>query len=80
MIVTLRGEPYVLWRAVNEHGIELDTLLKNRRDKAAAKRSFKRLPAGCPALPKKVGSDPLRSYPAAKTALPEHTVVVAHNS
>lgn len=71
MFVTLRGEPYVLWRAVDEHGIELDILLQKRRDKAAAKRSFKRLLAGCPALPKKIVTDQLRSYPAAKTELPE---------
>ncbi|MEM5332121.1 IS6 family transposase, partial [Paraburkholderia sp. JHI2823] len=24
MFVTLRGEPYLLWRAVDEHGTELD--------------------------------------------------------
>jgi putative transposase len=23
MFVTLRGEPYLLWRAVDEHGVEL---------------------------------------------------------
>lgn len=39
MFVTLRGEPYLLWRAVDEHGAELDILLQKRRDKAAAKRS-----------------------------------------
>jgi hypothetical protein len=38
MFVTLRGEPYLLWRAVDEHGAELDILLQKRRDKAAAKR------------------------------------------
>ena len=27
MFVTLRGEPYPLWRAVDEHGMELDVLL-----------------------------------------------------
>jgi putative transposase len=43
MFVSLRGEPYVLWRAVDEHGAELDILLQKRRDKAAAKCFFKRL-------------------------------------
>ncbi|KVQ02669.1 transposase [Burkholderia ubonensis] len=71
MFVTLRGEPYVLWRAVDEHGIELDILLQKRRDKAAAKRFFKRLLAGYPAIPKKIVTDQLRSYPAAKAELPE---------
>ncbi len=36
MFVTLRGEPYLLWRAVDEHGVELDVLLQKRRDRAAA--------------------------------------------
>ena len=42
MFVTLRGEPYLLWRAVDEHGAELDVLVQKRRDKAAAKRFFRR--------------------------------------
>jgi hypothetical protein len=28
MFVTLRGEPYQLWRAIDEHGTELDVLLQ----------------------------------------------------
>jgi putative transposase len=46
MFVTLRGEPYVLWRAVDEHGIELDILLQKRRDKAAAKHPLQDHDAG----------------------------------
>src|SRR6202045_974971 len=42
MFVTLRGEPHLLWRAVDEYGAELDILLQKRRDKAAAKSFFKR--------------------------------------
>jgi putative transposase len=54
MFVTLRGEPYLVWRAVDEHGVELDILLQKRRDKAAAKRFFKRVRAACPAVPRKI--------------------------
>jgi len=36
----LRGEPSLLWRAVDRHGTELDILLQKRRDKAPAKRFF----------------------------------------
>ena len=43
MFVRLRGEPYWLWRAVDEHGTELDILLQKQRDKKAAKRFFSRL-------------------------------------
>jgi putative transposase len=41
--MTLRGESYLLWRAVDEHGVELDVLVQKRRDKAAAMRFFRRL-------------------------------------
>ncbi|MEM5386765.1 IS6 family transposase [Paraburkholderia phymatum] len=71
VFVSLRGEPYVLWRAVDQHGIELDILLQKRRDKAAAKRFFKRVLAACPEVPKKIVTDQLRSYPAAKAEIPE---------
>lgn len=71
MFVTLRGEPYLLWRAVDQHGIELDILLQKRRDKAAAKRFFKRVLVACPEAPKKIVTDQLRSYAAAKVEIPE---------
>jgi putative transposase len=47
----LRGEPYLLWRAVDQHGAELDILLQKRRDKAAAKRFIKRVLASCAEAP-----------------------------
>ncbi|MCW5232326.1 IS6 family transposase [Verminephrobacter eiseniae] len=70
MFVTLRGEPYVLWRAVDQHGAELDVLVQKRRDKGAAKRFFKRVLAACPEVPCKIVTDQLRSYPAAKADIP----------
>ncbi|WP_459572981.1 IS6 family transposase [Cupriavidus sp. 8B] len=70
MFVTLRGEPYLLWRAVDEHGAELDILLPQRRDKAAAKRFFLRVLRSCP-VPRKIVTDQLRSYTAAKADIPE---------
>jgi putative transposase len=54
-----------------QHGAELDILLQKRRDKGAAKRFFRRLLAGCPEVPKKIVTDQLRSYPAAKAEIPE---------
>jgi putative transposase len=71
VLVTLRGEPYMLWRAVDQHGAELDILLQKRRDKAAAKRFFKRVLASCAEAPRKIVTDQLRSYPAAKAEIPE---------
>ncbi|MGF6916014.1 transposase-like protein [Paraburkholderia sp. 40] len=68
--VTLRGEPYLRWRAVDEHGVELDVLLQKRRDKAAAKRFFRRVLRANP-VPRKIVTGQLRSYPAAKADIPE---------
>jgi putative transposase len=70
MFITLRDEPYLLWRAVDEHGAELDILVQKRRDKAAAKRFFKRVLRSNP-VPRKIVTDQLRSYPAAKAEIPE---------
>ncbi|MDR6208066.1 transposase-like protein [Paraburkholderia graminis] len=59
MFVMLRGEPYLLWRAVDEHGAELDVLAQKRRDKAAAKRFFRRVLRSNP-VPRKIVTDQLR--------------------
>ncbi|BDC44726.1 hypothetical protein PTKU15_80230 [Paraburkholderia terrae] len=57
VFVSLRGEPYLLWRAVDEHGAELDILVQKRRDKAAAERFFRRVLRSCP-VPRKIVTDP----------------------
>lgn len=61
LFVRLRGEPYVLWRAVDEHGVELDVLLQKHRDKTAAKRFFRKMLRSYP-VPRKIVTDQLRSY------------------
>jgi putative transposase len=71
VFVNVGGEPYLLWRAVDQHGIELDILLQKRRDKAAARRFFQRLLVQYPNGPRKIITDQLRSYPAAKAEIPE---------
>jgi putative transposase len=70
LFVTLRGEPYLLWRAVDEHEAELDILLQKRRDKATARRFFRRVMRSCP-TPRKIVIDQLRGYSAAKAEIPE---------
>jgi putative transposase len=52
----------------------LDILLRKRRDKAAAKRFFQRILRSHPA-PRKIVTDQLRSYPAAKAEIPELATV-----
>jgi putative transposase len=61
MFVTLRGEPYLLWCAFDEHGAKLDILLQKRRERAAAKRFFKRVLRSSP-VPRRIIIDGLRSY------------------
>ena len=75
MFVTLRGEPYVLWRAVDRHGAEPDVLVQKRRHKVAAKRFFKRVLAVCPEAPRKIVTDQMRSYPAAKAEIAQLATV-----
>lgn len=70
MVVMLRGEPHLLWRAVDQHGAELDILLQQWRDKSAAKRFFERLLCAGP-VPHTIVTDQLRSYPAAIAEIPE---------
>lgn len=55
----------VLWRAVDQNGNILDILVQNRRNKAAARRFFRRLLKGTGAVPRVVVTDKLRSYSAA---------------
>ena len=50
-------------------------LLQKRRNKAAAKRFFKRVLASCPEMPRKIVTDQLRSYPAAEAEIPERANV-----
>ncbi|CAB3810463.1 IS6 family transposase [Paraburkholderia fynbosensis] len=70
LFVKLRGKPYVLWRAVDEHGVELDVLLQKRRDKIAAKRFFRKMLRSYP-VPRKIVTDQLRSYSAARSEVPQ---------
>jgi putative transposase len=70
MFVILRGEPHLLRRAVDEHGSELDILLQKRRDTTVVKHFLKRVLRSNP-VPRKIVTDQLRCYPAAKTDIPE---------
>jgi putative transposase len=54
--------------------LELDILLQQRRDTAAAKRFFGHVLRSNP-VPRKIVTDQLRSYPAAKADIPELTNV-----
>ncbi|MBP0447904.1 IS6 family transposase [Roseomonas sp. SSH11] len=66
VFLRINGVLHYLWRAVDQHGVVLDILVQGRRNGSAAKRFFKRLLAGLKYKPKRIVTDGLRSYGAAK--------------
>jgi putative transposase len=65
IFIKINGEQKYLWRAVDQDGNVLDILVQNRRDKAAARRFFRRLMKRTGAVPRVIVSGKLRSYKAA---------------
>ncbi|MEU1569421.1 IS6 family transposase [Streptomyces mirabilis] len=65
VFIKVNGELKYLWRAVDQDGNVLDILVQNRRDKAAARRFFRRLMKKTGTVPRVVVTDKLRSYGAA---------------
>ncbi|WP_081235539.1 IS6 family transposase [Streptomyces viridosporus] len=65
VFVRINGELKYLWRAVDQHGNVLDILVQSRRDKAAARRFFRKLLKKTRSVPRVVVTDKLRSYGAA---------------
>jgi putative transposase len=63
---TIHGQRHYLWRAVDQGGYMLDILVQRRRDKAAAKKFFRKLLKGLMYVPRLIVTDQLRSYGAAK--------------
>ncbi len=55
----------------NNNLVQTAYLHQRRRDKAAAKRFFNRVLAACADAPRRIVTDQLRSYPAAKAEIPE---------
>jgi putative transposase len=66
VFITIRGQRYYLWRAVDQDGDVIDILVQRRRDRHAAKRFFRKLLKGQGAVPRKIVTDKLRSYGAAR--------------
>ncbi|MEV7960089.1 IS6 family transposase [Streptomyces sp. NPDC088141] len=65
VFIKVNGELKYLWRAVDQDGNVLDILVRNRRDKTAARRFFRRLIKKTRTVPRVVVTDKLRSYSAA---------------
>ena len=66
VVVTISGKKHWLWRAVDQDGYVLDEIVQTRRNTTAAKRLLKRLlrKQGCP--PRRMITDKLGSYAAAR--------------
>ena len=66
VVVTIAGQKHWLWRAVDRDGYVLDEIVQTRRDTKAAKRLLKRLlkKQRCP--PRRMITDKLGSYAAAR--------------
>jgi putative transposase len=62
----IQGRIQYLWRAVDQDGMVLDILVQSRRNKAAAKKFFRKLLKGLGYVPRVIINDKLRSYGAAK--------------
>lgn len=67
--VTIRGDVYWLWRAVDQDGTVLDEILQRKRDKQAAKRLLKRLLKKSECPPKRIVTDKPRSCGTAKAEI-----------
>jgi transposase-like protein len=67
-VLTLKGEPHYLWRAVDQDGNILDILAQRRRDTQAVKQFFRKRLKGLTDVPRVILTDNLQSYGAAKRA------------
>jgi putative transposase len=65
VFIKINGEQKYLWRAVDQDGTVLDILVQARRNKAAARRFFRKLLKTTASVPRVVITDKLGSYGAA---------------
>ncbi|EJC71676.1 transposase [Rhizobium leguminosarum bv. trifolii WSM2012] len=77
VVVTIGGRKHWLWRAVDQDGYVLDEIVQSRRNTKAAKRLLIRLMKKQGCLPKRIVTDKLRSYGAARRQV---MPVVEHRS
>jgi putative transposase len=72
VFITIGDRRHYLWRAVDQDGDVLDILVQKHRAKRAAKRFFRNLLKGWRYAPRRIVTDKLRSYGAArKEVLPD---------
>lgn len=79
VVVRISGRKFWFWRAVDQHGVVLDEILQPKRDKRAAKRLLRRLITRLGFIPKRIITDKLRSYGAAKREIAPNLDHWSHN-
>ena len=72
MVITIAGRKHWLWRAVDQDGYVLDEIVQNRRNTTAARRLLTRLLKKQGIAPKRMITDKLRSYGAARRQVMPH--------
>ena len=65
VFIKINGKRQYLWRAVDQDGDVVDILVQSRRDKRAALRFFRKM-LKSQGAPRKIVTDKLRSYGAAR--------------
>jgi putative transposase len=66
VVITITGQKHWLWRAVDQDGYVLDEIVQDRRDTKAAQRLLKRLLKKQGGPPRRMITDKLGSYAAAR--------------
>ncbi len=66
IFVTINGVRHYLWRAVDQDNNVIDILVQKRRDKRAAKRFFRKMLKHQGQSPRRMVTDKLKSYGAAR--------------
>ena len=69
MVVSIKGQKYWLWRAVDANGYVLDAVLQSRGNRKAALGLMRKLLRAQGIPPRVMITDKLRSYAVAKTEL-----------
>ena len=67
--MTIQGQRQYLWRAVDQDGDVIDILVQPCRDQRAAERFFRKLLKGQEREPRRLVTDKLRTYEAARRAV-----------
>jgi putative transposase len=69
LFVTIQGQRQYLWRTVDQDGDVIDILVQPRRDQRAVDRFFRKLLKGQGREPRRLVTDKLRTYEAARRTL-----------